>query len=107
MIVIYQDDPDSPMRCANISLTRNLQKTLERVSPCSISRTFAVVHFAMYARQGLDHDLSLSGAHGFSALIETHVDGQHKHLVLFDTGPDSNPSSATPHESDVESFRAW
>ncbi|EMD37544.1 hypothetical protein CERSUDRAFT_50292 [Gelatoporia subvermispora B] len=29
------------------------------------------------------------GAHGFSALIETRVDGEEPHLTLFDTGPDS------------------
>ncbi|KAI5123956.1 hypothetical protein M0805_006368 [Coniferiporia weirii] len=29
------------------------------------------------------------GAHGFSALIETHVEGSRSHKVLFDSGPDS------------------
>ncbi|KAI0697733.1 beta-lactamase-like protein [Cerioporus squamosus] len=29
------------------------------------------------------------GAHGFSALIETQVEGSEPHLTLFDTGPDS------------------
>ncbi|KAI0779967.1 beta-lactamase-like protein [Fomes fomentarius] len=29
------------------------------------------------------------GAHGFSALIETEVEGSEPHLTLFDTGPDS------------------
>ncbi|THH06610.1 hypothetical protein EW145_g3969 [Phellinidium pouzarii] len=29
------------------------------------------------------------GAHGFSALIETHTEGSSPHTVLFDTGPDS------------------
>ncbi|KAL4080353.1 hypothetical protein V8B97DRAFT_740284 [Scleroderma yunnanense] len=29
------------------------------------------------------------GAHGFSALIETQVEGKKPHLTLFDTGPDS------------------
>ncbi|KAJ7217946.1 beta-lactamase-like protein [Mycena pura] len=29
------------------------------------------------------------GAHGFSALIETHISGEEPHLTLFDTGPDS------------------
>ncbi|KAI9569745.1 beta-lactamase-like protein [Boletus coccyginus] len=37
----------------------------------------------------LDFENFCCGAHGFSALIETQVDGQNKHLVLFDTGPDS------------------
>ncbi|KIJ07141.1 hypothetical protein PAXINDRAFT_140191 [Paxillus involutus ATCC 200175] len=37
----------------------------------------------------LDFENFCCGAHGFSALIETQVNGQNKHLTLFDTGPDS------------------
>ncbi|KIJ67881.1 hypothetical protein HYDPIDRAFT_107408 [Hydnomerulius pinastri MD-312] len=37
----------------------------------------------------LDFENFCCGAHGFSALIETQINGQSKHLTLFDTGPDS------------------
>ncbi|KAI0081300.1 hypothetical protein K474DRAFT_1672045 [Panus rudis PR-1116 ss-1] len=37
----------------------------------------------------LDFENYCCGAHGFSALIETQVDGEEPHLVLFDTGPES------------------
>ncbi|KAF9565513.1 hypothetical protein CPC08DRAFT_704501 [Agrocybe pediades] len=38
----------------------------------------------------LDFDGFCCGAHGFSALIEAHVEGDEEHhLTLFDTGPDS------------------
>ncbi|KAL5486078.1 hypothetical protein ACEPAI_7122 [Sanghuangporus weigelae] len=32
---------------------------------------------------------TIEGAHGFSALIETQVEGSEPHTILFDTGPDS------------------
>jgi len=37
----------------------------------------------------MNFDNFCCGAHGFSALIETQVDGEESHLTLFDTGPDS------------------
>ncbi|KAF8893973.1 beta-lactamase-like protein [Infundibulicybe gibba] len=37
----------------------------------------------------LNFDYFCCGAHGFSALIETHIDAGETHLTLFDTGPDS------------------
>ncbi|KAJ6625530.1 beta-lactamase-like protein [Mycena sp. CBHHK59/15] len=37
----------------------------------------------------LDFDNFCCGAHGFSALIETQINGEDSHLTLFDTGPDS------------------
>ncbi|KAH7925942.1 hypothetical protein BV22DRAFT_1064021 [Leucogyrophana mollusca] len=37
----------------------------------------------------LDFENYCCGAHGFSALIETQINGSKRHLTLFDTGPDS------------------
>ncbi|KAJ7287423.1 beta-lactamase-like protein [Mycena rebaudengoi] len=37
----------------------------------------------------LDFDRLCCGAHGFSVLIETQINGEQSHLTLFDTGPDS------------------
>ncbi|TFK73977.1 hypothetical protein BDN72DRAFT_956061 [Pluteus cervinus] len=37
----------------------------------------------------LDFNKFCCGAHGFSALIKTEIDGEPSHLTLFDTGPDS------------------
>ncbi|KAG9316706.1 hypothetical protein JVU11DRAFT_2766 [Chiua virens] len=55
----------------------------------------------------LDFENFCCGAHGFSALIETHVDGWDKRLILFDAGPDSksivrNATAMQARVDDVE-----
>ncbi|KAJ3476042.1 hypothetical protein NLI96_g11429 [Meripilus lineatus] len=66
-----------------------LRRIRGRVHRGWISKLIVVVCPSFESIRGTVLDVLFSGAHGFSALIETQIEGDEPHYTLFDTGPES------------------